>query len=274
MVKKYYLLLSYYPDKLEQSLALFARLDRIIGELQLVIIDNSLDRSVKGKYPSLTVVNGDNTLWEFSGWNCGIDWLRSNVPLAPHTPIIFANDTVTSHRLFTYLDCLIFSRALSRQGRQGGSFLLGDLNHSKEELSLGGTSFDRWVSTYLFATTAEFIEHCNYNLTLDVSQDTYIDSADSRSIAFADTVSEVLAQHINRWLFPEQGTRGWYNAGRSTPEKKVQKSLAILCEKKLSVRALETDVRIASVYSGTAQKHYRKMARSIFKRLKSPSSTG
>lgn len=272
MAKKYYLLLSYYPEKLERSLALFARLNRIIGELQLVVIDNSHDRSVKRRHPSLNVVDGDNSLWEFSGWSCGVNWIRRDSELAPQDVMVFANDTATSHRLFSYLDCLIFARALIRQVRQGGSFLLGDTNYSREELSLGGIAFDAWVSTYLFATTAEFIERCNYSLTLDVSEIGYIRSVDSRSITFADTVSEVLARHVNHWLFPAHGTRGWYNADRSTPQKKVQKSLAILCEKKLSVKAQESGVRIASIYSGALQKHYRKMARSIFKKLKTPSS--
>ncbi|MDQ2842602.1 MAG: hypothetical protein M3Y72_16485 [Acidobacteriota bacterium] len=68
-----------YPDAEQKVNEIFARqLPRI--ERRAIVIDNSLPSEfVEGSSPSRVLIGGENSSWEFSAWNKGLDFLGDEV---------------------------------------------------------------------------------------------------------------------------------------------------------------------------------------------------
>lgn len=266
--KKYYILLAYYKSYFPSALALYQKFRNSIDGLQLVVVDNSEDQFISEDYPFLTVVKGDNSVLEFSGWQSAIERIFVGEDVSDEDLFIFANDTISKHRYFTFIDRMLFVGTLKKADKGEIRHVIGEVNLSKKALGIDGCSFNKWISTYLFAVPGLFLKEINKDLTFGVTSKKYISEVTQENIEYTDFVSSALSSHINDWLFPKKGSRGWYNSSRSPAHKKAMKSLSILCEKKLSAVALERNFKIYDIYEAKLARKYRRKSNRLFRRIK------
>ena len=86
------LFLQYDSEKYPNSLYYFRKYFEYLRgyEKQLIVIDNKIESDYIKHSDDFTVINGDNRLWEWTGWQRGIDYLKENN--IDYDAIIFAND--------------------------------------------------------------------------------------------------------------------------------------------------------------------------------------
>lgn len=265
-MKKYYILLAFYESYLPSALSLHAQIKASIGETQLIVVDNSHNKNLKDLYPTLLVIKGDNRVSEFSGWQSAVKYIQSKDSIDSDDLFIFANDTANRHRFFTFVDRLLFSTTLKKACMDGSRYMVGEVVRSKTTLGIDGCLFNKWMSTYLFAISGSLLKTLKTDLTLGVISDDYVSAITPSAINFTSRISSSLSNHINNWLFPNAKGKGWYNVKRSSAEEKARKSLAIICEKKLSALAINNDFTLYDIYETKVARRYKKTCNKWYRR--------
>ena len=240
----YAVFLSYYPDKGGEVAKKFIKDAKFLAgdkEFISIIVNNS------GKPIEIESIVGDNSAWEFSGFQSGINHLKSKYVLKSTDIVIFANDTYRRHRRFNILDLLSYKKAIFKNKYSSFPILIGERFNLTAKAIISELPFTGWVSTYFFVTNGALLEHVN---KLDnFSCNTKLRLVDNK-ITFNEIVDENLASHINKWLCPVDNTFGWYNANSASKELILGKAKAILNEKYLSALCENNNGQKIHVYEG------------------------
>jgi hypothetical protein len=226
----YGILLIYYPEYANAAINCFrSLLSGISKDHHLIVVDNAccnLDIA------DATYISGDNENWEFSGWQKGLDLLKSR-PSAEL--VIFANDTFASHRNWRSKDERAFSKGFQRLTTFSSVAIAGEVNLAAGRSELMGLPAGAWVSTYLFAVTPQFLKSVDYQLCLPESQlDTMVYGIRNGRVDWGTGVNAELKTHIEQWIFPTAERSGWYKAASASDAIKLRKIKTILNEKYLS----------------------------------------
>lgn len=264
MQNQYYILLCYYPEYFKKALGLYRKMLKAFPELQLFIIDNSVEKVICKEHPNLMILEGDNTLGEFSGWQKAIDQIMLNKLVNSNDTFIFANDTANTHRCFTFIDHWLFRRAI--KNNQVNS-LVGEINSSKKYFTIKGVNFNQWASTYLFSLSgAYFLKNNGCIIPTDIILP-IVDKVEAGKIIFSHQIDNVLSQHINTWLFPSKAKKGWYASTTASAELVRHKATMIVLEKALSWKAQCLGFTVVSLYNSSLKKKYKKRMNKIYRTI-------
>jgi hypothetical protein len=250
----------YYAENKEKSLNFVKRLmseyDKEFDCKAILVQNSDMDLAVDDYVLNdnrVSVVCGSNSRWEFSAWNEAVEAVEIN----ESDVVIVFNDTVLTHRFYTWLDFTLFTSKLNSSF--GERFVLGEVNSSGKSLEVGGVEITEWVSTYLFAIDGMTLRGIGGFL---VEEGEYI-SPDFKLI----NMSVSLKAHINKWIFPDDKKNGWYKSGSvgglsvDFINKKIN---AIYCEKSLSARSVDFGAKLVSVYDGPIYGLYRKLMNKFY----------
>lgn len=266
MIRTYYVLLCYYPDYFSEALELVERFKKSFRDIQLYIVDNSVGCVIKKGYPSLPILVGDNSAGEFSGWQIALNEIHGRFGINDRDKFIFANDTATRHRYFKNVDFFLFLWAFKKSFRCGG--IAGEVNCSKEPLALHGQQAQCWVSTYLFSLTGRYFNQNQQQLMpSNIPYPVAKDVADT-GLVFDSSIDSSFSKHVNEWLFPEAGHKGWYLSKGATPAQLIHKANMIYLEKSLSLFICRIGGSIIPVYSFKLARRYRRKMDRAYDRAK------
>lgn len=229
------ILLVYYPDYAKRSELEFLKfLSSLPGTYRLVVVNNNPDISYE-THRDIHVVQGVNTLREFSGWDAGLEYCESRGWLNEGGIFIFANDTFCHHNKFATISKFCFRSAFERAIRKPDSALMvGEKFRLGLPYCIDGMKSDAWISTYLFALTAPLIRKIRRFSPPDSLVNYY--SRNAEKMRLSDRVSDNLARHIEGWLGGQQRTR-WNGLDcftENTLTNVMGKANSIICEKRLS----------------------------------------
>jgi hypothetical protein len=238
------ILLVYYEKYFETSLHEFVKiLDNLELDYNLLIISNNDALN----YKNHIIHKGNNSHWEFSGWDRGIKLINS---YSKNDFFIFCNDTFCHHRRWGFIQRDSFTYAFKNAITENFKGIVGEVDTFKEIFSINNYEASSWVSTYLFGMSGELLDKFNGCISLsDKSLKQLIVNVDGGKIFWADgsSVSYSLKKRIENWL-NEKNIHGWYNRNCSDGIK-LKKIRSILNEIYISTYAQILKYKLWDVYS-------------------------
>jgi hypothetical protein len=221
--------LSFYKEKLVDGLKEFTSLLDATGlPYEIYFIDNG-ENGVPEDGAVAKYVAGDNSSWEFSGWDAALDSLPE---IRDEDLFVFCNDTFCFHRKWDLDSRDRFVNSFLRLVDFGGAGIAGEVNSFRRRFALGGVRMNRWVSTYLFALPGGLLNKMGGKLCVDEAMfDRLVLGVSEGKIHWGQDIDPILASHLDSWMFPKNRKRGWYNSYRTSTETKFGKIKAILNEK-------------------------------------------
>lgn len=263
-------LVLYSPEYCERSLAILRRiLLRVDEEVRIIAVCNRPGLPVSPD-PDVEVIEGNNFLHEFGGWDQGIAHFRQMAGKKSPGLFVFANDTFCHHRPFSRPDGYLFSACFKHaSGKQYA--IAGERSTFGQEFFLGGQWMDSWVSTYLYAITPSLLEALDWRTALDEQTlRHFVLGGTDENAFFSPDMNPALARHLSGWLFAgHDGKRNWRNAAPLDPhnaDRMYHKARAIMCEKFLSARCRSLGAEFLDPYEsaqGRALRAYRRYQGSL-----------
>lgn len=263
MRRTFLVVLVYYKEKAQLVIDHFVKNAQRYGINETLIVNNNYTMASDERY-----IKGDNTLSEFSGWEVARDMLIKN-GLREEDIVIFANDTVLKHRLWTLVDDYAFTKGIKKlRAVTGIPAVCGEvLKASDSQYSINGLNINVWVSTYFFAVNGFFLLNSELHYKAELLSG-FVKEYSVSSIVFDSSISESLSNHINSWLYPADGAHGWYKSKEvNQPEVFLNKAFAILNEKRLAARCLDMGGEVISVYENYFLGKYKSLSRRLFSKF-------
>ena len=217
---------------------------------ELVVIDNSVTTGVVERNDDFTLVPGDNTELEFSGWRAGYDYLKSNYSIKRDDLVLFANDTFHRNYGIDYLEGF-----KDVDVKKGQDFIAGVLNDFPGEVAIDGYVYQTWIRTSLFLANVKIVESI-YPFYLSYQNHEIFSEDYSVFFKKDGIISERLQKYLNTWLFKVKNDEGfsyvWHSAhdGFCTSENAEffrRKTRAIISEHTISIRAREAGADFINV---------------------------
>jgi len=249
-VSIYGILLVFNDDYRVSAIDAFQQfMDKFGSGCKIIIINNNLDNVSNGEVP------GDNTNWEFSGWDKGISLLQ----IKDDDVVVFANDTFQYHRSWGLFDQLRFERSIKKLLIDKEQGICGEVHKFSDYYEVLGRTSDRWVCTYLFALTGGVINKIEkISLNESVLSEAIINIVNDK-IIWGGGVSMNMQSRIQKWLYPARGVLGWRKESASNDLIKLRKAKTILNEKWISAYCLSNDFKIIDAGPNAVIKKYRNM---------------
>ena len=152
-------LLVYYPDYMNLAVR---RFESVISQLDadhvVLVIENAPMPRLAPARTRTIVIQGDNSLREFSGWMAGVRYCEAQGWLDANPLLIFANDTFCHHNKFGLVTKRAFASSFRKLLRaRSHAMIAGELQGGAYELSILGHACKSWISTYLFAMTTPLL---------------------------------------------------------------------------------------------------------------------
>lgn len=246
----YGVLLVFNEQYRASSIKAFNQFMGNLGEVnKIIIVNNKHDAANIGE------VSGDNTNWEFSGWDKGLSTLN----IKDDDVVVFANDTFLCNRSWGRFDQLRFNRSIKKLIGGDDWGICGEVHKFTGVFQLFGQRSDRWVCTYLFALSGGVINELKNICLSETSLSMAIITVENRKILWGDEVSQNLQERLQRWLYPPRGVLGWKKENCSTDTVLIRKAKTILNEKWLSAYCLSNGFIIIDAGPNIAVKQYRNM---------------
>lgn len=225
----YGVMLVYYEDFHVNAIKSFdILLKKIDPNSKLIVVSNNFN--LKENY-----IQGDNTNWEFSGW----DKALATINLLDTDSIIFANDTFMYNNPYGRVKKIfverIFSYVYNKNKIKTGGYICGStsgLEHSYEILNFKA---DYWVSTYLFLMSGKLVNELGNKISMDLNTLDSLVKLDNKKFIFDNSISKNMQEHLQEWLYPKENVKAaWYKATTTSDDVKIKKVKTILNEKYLS----------------------------------------
>jgi len=181
-------------------------------KLQILIVDNS-QQNIFSRHDEITTISGDNSLWEFSGWDHGITYAEKELNPDSSTIYLFANDTF--HRR-QYRDGPNFLDVFNKELIEGKDVLtsaIGYLDDFPKQVSLNKIKYSTWIRSNIFflprKTTIDL-----YPLTAKFDDNVLFSDQPEQFWSTSDLLSDNWKAYISSWLFGR--------SSESYPEYKLQ----------------------------------------------------
>lgn len=261
------ILLLYYPAYAEEAIRRFtAVLNAISATNVLVIVKNqSFDLPVPIAHAgAVHLIDGDNSLREFSGWQVGLDYCRQHTILQKDAVLVLANDTFCHHNKFGPVTQLTFVRSFKRLVQKPDQLAMcGEIFGSTATFSIADLTYSHWVSSYLFAITGPLVDKLGqlappFDLNLCFTQ-----QAEPERFMMGP-VSANLARHTAAWLFGLGSSTRWKGSKPLSALNQPQfigKAKSILCEMYLSANVESVGGTLVSVFDSSFVRQLRRLER-------------
>lgn len=205
-----------------------------------IIVDNRKKKQVAGrKLEKWWTISGSNSFAEFSGYQEGLEWLISFKSFTRRSIVIFANDTIASHRSFICGSIEVIAQQILSQQEGISGFVE---SRGWKGFSIGNMAFDKWISTFFFSATFDDLIKLNFKI-----KDSIVNSLVMRQdsgLIFSPVVSTELQQHIIKWLT----TPGQWHGAKPLQDWDKEllhlKTACILSEKLLSAKCITKQIAI------------------------------
>ncbi|GBF48792.1 hypothetical protein LPTSP4_02920 [Leptospira ryugenii] len=215
----------------------------------VIVVDNQLTKSSK----DFRIIKGNNKFREFSGYQVGLEYLRSENRLNDETVLFFANDTFNvNYSGSEYLNLFLHKSSIRSCLR--GDFV-GYVDRLDQDVAIGEWKGKYWVRTSLFS-----IGYQNLKKILPFGKGFMIENVFSlKNLEFFSenkTISENYKKFLLRWLFGEETDfpfqDKWHSAKRLNKENKaafIEKAKCIFSEFILTQNAKAMGVPIWDIRS-------------------------
>lgn len=204
------------------------------------IIDNKVDKKNKeivGK--KIMKIGGDNSLREFSGWQAGVDFLKSNN--VSYNAILFCNDSflvngesfLSNHSGRAFLKSILFNA------------LVGKIDALDGDIKIYGYDISQWICTNAFFVPKRMIERLGNIISVDdEGMKKFFSSVyDSKKIFKEDApISKQYQNSIIEWLTTKWHSR--FELNEKNWQKFCKKTQAIFNEALITVRVKKLGFRV------------------------------
>lgn len=193
------ILLVYYPEYVGSATKNFNKfLKSLSSNYDLIVVNNG--SAVVSKVDGISaIIEGNNQLREFSGWNTGLQYCEQNRLLKTCDLLVFANDTFCHHNKFGQFTRAAFrDKFKSIMNEPTLPAMAGEKHTLALPYTLNGLTSESWISTYLFAFNRSAFKEIKALTPSIPIEDFY--SSNKNGIEFSELVSENLQIHITRWL--------------------------------------------------------------------------
>ncbi len=227
-----------------------SRANELFGDIRLLIVDNALKCApiVADPFPSSECLSGDNRIREFSGWDAGLDHLRT-LGVRPRV-VVFSNDTICRHHWMPVWRFNRFLCDVSTRLSMNGPILHGEAESLLPfPLSAPWGNQMSWVATYLFAMSGSALERIP-RCSLPPEFVEFVDPSVEHGSLFRDSSVYSLFQRVDAWLIRQRRSRrhNWYKAEPLTVGSMpalAGKARAVLSELYLTHLALTRGVAVS-----------------------------
>jgi len=163
------LFLQYDTEKNPSALHYLKRYLKLISiPYEIIVIDNKIDRNHKpAKKDNVTYIGGDNTLHEFTGWQCGINYLNENN--INYDVILFVNDSFLSPGGYSDMSVTINDNSIKECFITNG--MIGNM--------VGNEIIGKYCRTHCFLLPKKIIDHIKTLYTFDFK---YLDECISKEL--------------------------------------------------------------------------------------------
>lgn len=179
-------------------------LNRMLSGVQRtwIIVDNSVTQPFTQQISTdRWMIPGNNSVWEFSGWDHGYQFIKTRFGIHFDNVILLANDTF--HRRAyslggrSFLDDFNADLVNERDLRKE---VVGYLDDFPTEVSLMGIRYNSWIRSNIFMVPAEVAERL-YPLVFPLQPDEIFSSNMHKFWSETDQISENWKAYISSWLF-------------------------------------------------------------------------
>lgn len=163
-IKVIALFLQYDTEKYPCALHYFKKYLNGIenANIQIIVVDNKR-KDINRKYEDAIMINGDNSLWEFSGWQKGLKYIYDNK--IDYDVVIFANDSFLAPAGGnTDLSGLINDEAIAKAKKNA---MIGQFVSIDEGITINGIYIYNYARTHCFLLSRQVIEKIKYIPTVD-----------------------------------------------------------------------------------------------------------
>jgi len=252
-----------------------AQLARQGDRVDLVIVDNAKSTAVEAyrdaAFDAGTVVAGDNSNREFSGWDKGISAVlaRGDEP----DVWIFSNDTIALNHAWSDQRIARYGGEIEKLGLHPGPWLFGEINDFPRSTMTPLGPLLEWVATYCFAMNNTLRRSLATLSPGNALLDSLVhDGFEPGRGVFRDSVGEAYVDFVSAWLINDTGddskqrkfkwSHEWHKAtvlSSDNFDDLRMKARCCLSESMLSVRARQLGADIRSPYDArNAREHIRR----------------
>ncbi|MDZ4726902.1 MAG: hypothetical protein SH817_12150 [Leptospira sp.] len=223
-------------------------LKKITGQVVPVII---VENNHQNKNLDERAILGNNSEREFSGYQTGLEYLKSEFNLDENTVLFFANDTFNvNYAGDQYLELFLLPEVISNIHK--GNFV-GYVDRLAEDVSLLGRKGNQWIRTSFFSISYGYLNRI-LPFGKGFASDHLFSNKDKEFFSDSNEISENYKEFLRSWLFGEKNKFPsevkWHSAKNLTKANfsgfKI-KAQCIFSEFLLSQDALLSDVKFVDV---------------------------
>ena len=235
------------------------------SSIRVVIIDNALPADYQKEKSGNIVIGGENSMFEFSGWDRGVRYMLKNMGAGDSTLVFFANDTFHRRAYKDGGDFLdVFDRAIV-ENRDFMNSAIGYLDDFPKNVVLNGIVYNSWIRSNIFILPANLVKKL-YPLSYHIDPSEIFSSNADEFWSDTDLISDNWKAYISSWLFgksndayPEYSLH-WIKAEPYNAENREffkKKALCILSEHYLTARLFDWGVPIidTNIYGKKPDRH-------------------
>ena len=240
---------SYY----EESIYKFDELIKLTTKKSLCIVISNNPNLQKPVDFDGAFLSGDNSSYEFSGWQKGLEHFMRRNHSKNVKAYIFANDTFCHHHKYNFVKRKMYADAFKKLIRNHEApVLAGRITSFGQSFSINDVTLNEWVSTYIFGITQQAMRSIEYNICpRDKELEKYFGTMENEDCFFSDGMNSALKTHLTSWLFGGEGLKPpWY---KSEPLNDInrdgfaKKSRSILREKLLTANVCKRGGKIQPI---------------------------
>lgn len=220
--------------------------------IEYLVVDNSLPVGFVRKKKNYEYIGGDNSLWEFSGWDLGYTYLKQKGVFTDTTLVLFANDTFHRRAYKNGGDFLsVFDKDIV-QDKDVLRSAIGYMDDFPTNVSLNGISYNSWIRSNIFFLPYNIVEIL-YPLSITIDERIIFSFDLDKFWSDTDFISDNWKAYISSWLFGIENKKfpeyrlHWIKSEPLTSENHDffrKKALCILSEHYLSARIHDLGIQI------------------------------
>lgn len=221
------------------------------NEVKYVVIDNS--NNIKENFINEPyIISGDNSYFDFSGWDKGYLFALENNLISDETLILFANDTFFQRN---YSDGENFLEVFNKdiiKNKDLTKSAIGYMDDFPKDVILNDIKFNSWIRSNIFFIPFKIMKDLS-KLTFDFPKERIFSDDINKFWSNDDLISDNWKAYISSWLFgiennnyPEYKLH-WLKSkplNESTWDFFQRKAITILSEHYLAARLFNMNIEI------------------------------